>query len=220
LRGPASLRSTIPVPLDEGRAAVDAYIYLQGMSAESMTALLSALREDVVLSDEDRAKGAIRAVGSITGEYDAIVFAEGDSLEALQRVALQRLRGGAAIPVTETYLALEVSSTSSPCTPGPGQKAAPDAPKRRTPPLAFGALVNLQVETGWARWVYWDLFCHLPGNPVGPGLQGEALTTGPWDLLVEVGANTLADLSGFVADVRGWAHVIGSSAAAMTLLVP
>lgn len=199
---------------------MDAYIYLQGMSASSMETLLSALREDLELSDEDKANGSIRAVGSITGEYDAIVFAEGDTLESLQKVVLERLRGSVAVPVTETYLALEISGSSAPCSPPPPAKAVPDAPKRRNPMLAYDALINLSCEPGWAQWVYWSLFCTLPGNPVGPGLQGEALTTGPWDILVELGANTAADLASFVVQVRGWPHVIGSSAAAMTLLVP
>ena len=206
---------------------MDAYIYLQGMSADSMMTLLSALREDVKLSDDDRAKGSIRAVGSITGEYDAIVFAESDSLEGLQRVVLERLRGNAAVPVTETYLALDVPPPTEPhCSPPaaqPGQpppKSVPDAPKRRLPSLPFDALINLSCEPGWAQWVYWDLFCNLPGNPVGPGLQGERLTTGPWDILVELGANTAEALAGYIVQVRGWSRVIGSSAAAMTLLVP
>src|SRR2546425_2522872 len=115
---------------------MDAYIYLQGMSADSMLTLLSALREDVELSDDDRAKGSVRAVGSLTGEYDAIVFAQSDSLEGLQRIALKGLRGDAAIPVTETYVALDVPPPAEPhCTPSsnPGAKAVPDAPKRRTP---------------------------------------------------------------------------------------
>jgi len=205
---------------------MDAYIYLQGMSEASMETLLKRLRDDLALSDEDRAKGSVRAVGSLTGEYDAIVFAQSDSLEGLQRIALKDLRGDAAIPVTETYVALDVPPPAEPhCTPtskpgDPPPKPVPDAPKRRTPQLDFDTLVNLQVEPGWARWVYWDLFCHMSGNPTGPGLQGEALTTGPWDLLVEVGANTAPALAGFVADARGWAHVQTSSAAAMTLLVP
>ncbi len=206
---------------------MDAYIYLQGVSADSMRFLLSALRSELAMSDEDKTAGSIRAVGSITGEYDAIVFAEGDSLEGLQRVVLERLRGDVSVPVTETYLALDVPPPAEPhCSPPaaqPGQptpKALPDAPKRRMPALPFGAVVNLSCEPGWAQWVYWDLFCNLPGNPVGPGLQGERLTTGSWDILVELGANTAPDLAAFVVQVRGWAHVLASSAAAMTLLVP
>lgn len=198
---------------------MDAYIYLQGMSASSMETLLSALRDDLELSDDDKAAGSIRAVGSITGEYDAVVFAQGDTLEGLQRVVLERLRGTVAVPVTETYIALEVSDSSAPCALPPGGKAMPDAPKRRSPLPADG-LVNLLCEPGWASWVYWDLFCTLPGNPSGPGLQGERLTTGPWDILVELGANTTTDLANFIVQVRGWPHVIGSSAAVMTLLVP
>src|SRR5207244_12857118 len=104
----------------------DAYICLQRMSADSMLTRLSALREDVELSDDDRAKGSIRAVGSLTGEYDAIVFAESDSLEGLQRVVLERLRGNAAVPVTETYLALEVPPPTAPhCSPPAAQPGQP-----------------------------------------------------------------------------------------------
>src|SRR6266705_1674400 len=71
--------------------------------------------------------------------------------------------------------------------------------------------------SGAAVAVFWDLFHKLPGNPSGPGLQGEALTTGPWDILVELGANTHTDLSRFILAVRGWPAVIDSSAAEATI---
>jgi hypothetical protein len=81
-------------------------------------------------------------------------------------------------------------------------------------------LMNVKAEAGWALWLYWDLFCNLPGNPSGPGLQGIRLTTGPWDLLVELGANTSADLAGYILQVKSWPHVVGTASAAMSLSTP
>ena len=200
---------------------MDAYVYLKGLSAASLETIVDALRTDLALSDEERAKGGIRAVASVTGEYDAVLFVEGDTIEALGRVVLTRLRGTAGVPLTETYIALDVPPPTDPhCSPAAGGAAVPDAPKRRTPALAFEALMNVKTEAGWAEWVYWDLFCNLPGNPVGPGLQGERLTTGYWDILVELGANTATDLAAFILQVKRWPHVVDTAPAAMSLLVP
>jgi hypothetical protein len=175
--------------------------------------------EDQDKLGEGRAQGVIRAVAITTGEYDAVVFVEAGDLDRIQRVVLDRVRQQAGATATETYIALEAPPEISGAAAASGGPLllVPDAPKRRYPLLAFDALINVKADTGQAVAVFWDLFHRLPGNPSGPGLQGEALTTGPWDILVELGANTHADLSRFILTVRGWPGVIDSSAAEATI---
>jgi DNA-binding Lrp family transcriptional regulator len=201
---------------------MDSYVYLRQVSPESLQKLVEMLGEDKGLTDEDRAGGAIRALGVLTGEYDAVVFVEAGDLEGIERVVLERIRGDAGVAMTETYLALEVppeiSGGAAPPPSGGLHKVVPDAPKRRMPAMAFEATINVKAEPGQAEWVFWDLFHNLPGNPVGPGLQGEALTTGPWDILVELGADTYQDLSNFILRVKRWTHVVNTAPAGVTLL--
>jgi hypothetical protein len=201
---------------------MDSYVYLRNVDPSALEKLLGMVLEDGEKSDQDREQGVIRALALTTGEYDAVAFVEAGSLERIQGVVLERIRRQAGASSTETYIALEappiVAGGAGPDTGGGAPpKSAPDAPKRRLPLLPHDALINLKAETGQAVHVFWDLFGNLPGNPTGPGLQGEALTTGPWDILVELGANTHEDLSRFITAVRGWQHVVDSSAAEVTI---
>ncbi len=200
---------------------MDSYVYLRGVGTGALEKLLGMHLEDRDKLGEDREEGVIRAVAVTTGEYDAVVFVEAGDLDRIQRVVLDRIRQQAGALGTETYIALEAPPEISGAAAAPSPEGAlllmPDAPKRRYPMLAFDALINVKTVAGQAVAVFWDLFHKLPGNPSGPGLQGEALTTGPWDILVELGANTHTDLSRFILAVRGWPAVIDSSAAEATI---
>jgi hypothetical protein len=209
---------------------MDAYVYLKQVTEDSLDKLVEMLGEDRTLSDEDREEGAIRAVGLLTGADDAVIFVEAARIEGIQRLVLQRIRKQAGVPLTETYLALDAPGECEkgpPCPPNPEQPPpqpgdpppleCPDAPKRRAP-LDFHSVIKVKAKHGLVREAFWDLFCKLPGNPIGPGLQGEARTTGYWDMLVEVGAYTPDKLSDFIERVKRNEYVADTEPAGMTLL--
>src|SRR6266571_1307397 len=58
----------------ERGGAMDAYVYVKGMTQTSLDELIAAQRTDLDLSDEERAEGSIRNVATVTGEYDGVVF--------------------------------------------------------------------------------------------------------------------------------------------------
>src|SRR5436853_577441 len=79
-------------------AAMDAYVYLKQVSPASLQRLLELL-------GVDRARGAIRALGVLTGEYDAIAFVEAERLEGIRRVVRDVIRCEAGILRTKTSVA-------------------------------------------------------------------------------------------------------------------
>ena len=206
---------------------MDAYVYLRQVSPASLHVLVDMLRADRTLSDEERAKGAIRAVGQVTGEYDAVAFVEAETIEGILGVQ-QRIRSQTGVPFTETALALAPpSEIQPPCRPNPEQPppqpgdppplTGPEAPKRRQP-LNFDMLINVKAKPGLADKVFRDFFCKLPGNPIGPGLQGEARTTGRWDMKVEVAADTYERLCDFIDRVMNDPDVAETEVEGMVLL--
>lgn len=120
----------------------------------------------------DAARSGVRAVGMLSGPYDAIAAVGVDTLDDLRRVVLQDIRGGES-PRTETAIALRPLPMKIPM--------SPDLP----PVVAF---VRAHVERGRGR-------AALDAVEGLPGFVGAALVAGRFDMLVEFGGASVDEVA-------------------------
>jgi uncharacterized protein with GYD domain len=174
---------------------VDAYVFLRDVSQATLQVLGSMVAED-----QDKETGRIRAVATTTGEYDAVCFIEGESMAELQRIVLDRIRNQAGAVFTETSVAIEVPP------PIEGALVVPNAPKRRLV-MMQEALVLVKTDVGHTVDVYWAFTDADTGLR---GFLGQAVITGEYDIVVEVGAENYSQLSEILLSVGTFEHVVST----------
>jgi len=166
---------------------MDAYVFLRDVSEATLQVL-----GIMVAEDEDKDTGKIRAVATTTGEYDAVCFVEGQSVKELQEIVLDRIRNKAGAVFTETAVAVEVPQ------PIQGALVVPNAPKR-TLVMMQEALVLVKTDVGHTVDAFWAFADRDTGLT---GLLGQAVITGEYDILVELGAESYSQLSEILLSVE------------------
>jgi len=151
---------------------MEAYVFVRDASL----GVVNALKEL-----HDTYPDEIRAVATLTGEFDAIVFIAVDSLEQLSDAVFGRIRGEAGAVGTET--AIFLAGPLQPIAGGSNGESVmspiPMWPKRGI--LAeYEAIVRARTVAGSAKAAMQEI-------SEMPGVLGVAAVTGNFDVLVELG---------------------------------
>ncbi len=185
---------------------MDGYVFLRDVSEATIRVLA-----DLANEGDGEGDARIRAVAGLTGEYDAVVFVEAGSLAQLQRLVLDQIRNQAGAAFTETAVAVEVPSPISggaaPPNGGTPSPPIPLGPKRRLV-ATQEALALVKTDHGTTVDVFWGLV-----KALGDGLLGEAVVTGQYDIVVELGAESYAELSSSILSVGMVDHVVSTETA-------
>ena len=184
---------------------MDGYVFLRDVSEATIRVLADLTREG-----DGKGDTRIRAVAGLTGEYDAVVFVEAGNGAQLQELVLDQIRNQAGAAFTETAVAVEVPLPISGGAAPPNGGTPPPiplGPKRRLV-ATQEALALVKTDPGTTVDVFWRL-----AEALGDGLLGEAIVTGQYDIVVELGAESYAELSSYILSVGMVDHVVSTETA-------
>ena len=166
----------------------DAYVFIPSGTDETMTKL-----EDLRTSHDVR-----YATRVLSGAYGSVAFIEADADEQVLTTLESKLTNvrNAVNPGTSVGVAIATG---------------PRAPTRWSEKAPVGAYVRIRTQPGWAHTV----FDALNGDDAfkDSDQYGSALIVGDWDVLIEVDANTLAEVGTLIERINREPGVLSTDSA-------